>query len=161
MVHCSLDWAVKDSALYNEAFVGQAKFIARCKHCLSEYHGSENCPEFSQPLLNTTAYVVHDSFLNVKPAVLPSANEVCRKFNNNRCTHAACKYKHTCLKCGYPHPAVFCGNQRGNRFRDRSPQSDRRNHQPGRPAVPHLLQKTERTKLTVDIAIIFIFIVFN
>ena len=57
VARCSLDWAVEDSALYNKAFVGQVKFIARCKHCLSEYHGSENSPEFSQPLLNTTACI--------------------------------------------------------------------------------------------------------
>ena len=43
--------------------------------------------------------------------------------------------------------------QRGNRFRDRSPQSDRCNHQPGRPAVAAAPAKTDRTELTVDIAI--------
>lgn len=42
----SLDWAAEDSALYNEAFVGQAKIMAQCRHCLSENHQSEACPEF-------------------------------------------------------------------------------------------------------------------
>ena len=48
---------------------------------------------------------------------------------------------------------VIMQRARGNRFRDRSPQSDRRNHQPGRPAVAAAPAKTDRTELTVDIAI--------
>ena len=122
----SLDWAIEDSTLYNEAFVGQAKFIARCRNCLSEHHGSDSCPEFPQ---RPTAYVVRESFQPSVSVSLASGGEVCRKFNDNRCTYAACKYKHVCLKCGHPHPAVFCisGNQRGYQPRDRSPQGVRRN----------------------------------
>ena len=46
----SLDWAQEDSALYNEVFVGHAKAITRCHHCLSKLiHTSESCPEFQQP----------------------------------------------------------------------------------------------------------------
>ena len=37
----SLDWAKEDSSLYNEAFVGQAKAISRCRHCLSDFHPTE------------------------------------------------------------------------------------------------------------------------
>ena len=42
----SLDWAAEDPALYNEAFMGQAKIMAQCHHCLSENHQSEACQEF-------------------------------------------------------------------------------------------------------------------
>ena len=45
----SLDWAQEDSSLYNEAFVGQAKMIPRCRHCLSDIHPTEMCPELGQP----------------------------------------------------------------------------------------------------------------
>ena len=44
----SLDWSVEDPALYNEAFVGHAKLIPRCKHCLSEHHSAEACSLMAQ-----------------------------------------------------------------------------------------------------------------
>ncbi len=48
----SLDWAVSDTALYNEAFTGRAKLIRRCIYCLADSHESKDCafaPEESAP----------------------------------------------------------------------------------------------------------------
>ena len=42
--HHRLLWAVEDATLYNEVFVGHARIIHRCSHCLSEHHSSEACP---------------------------------------------------------------------------------------------------------------------
>lgn len=44
----SLDWAVVDAALYNEAFAGQGPSMPRCKFCLADTHASLEC--FHAPL---------------------------------------------------------------------------------------------------------------
>ena len=120
----SLDWALEDSALYNEAFVGQAKFIARCKYCLSENHATEACQEFnpSYPSYIQAPPFLQHSIPKVNRYSSAATTELCRKFNENRCNYPACKYRHVCFNCGYPHPAIFCGS----RGRDRSPPGDSR-----------------------------------
>ena len=39
-----LNWSVPNPRLYNEAFTGRAKAIARCSFCLQEDHSSQSCP---------------------------------------------------------------------------------------------------------------------
>ena len=41
----SLDWGQEDSSLYNEAFVGQARAVSHCGHCLSDLHTIGRCPD--------------------------------------------------------------------------------------------------------------------
>ena len=90
LVHHSPDWAQEDSVLYNEAFVGHARPIARCRHYLSEFHTAEACPELPQtPPPWPTQYALG--------LALPSSphlpyTEICRKFNENRCFSRRCKY---------------------------------------------------------------------
>ena len=110
----SLDWAKEDSSLYNEAFVGQAKAISRCRHCLSDFHPTEACPELTQFLppwfgpypqaLAPPTYMGH---------AIGNGSEICRKFNQGRCFMQRCKYMHTCSNCGHPHPATLCRNGPG------------------------------------------------
>ena len=124
LAHHSLDWAQEDSALYNEAFVGHARPIARCRHCLSEFHAAEACPELPQTPPWPPQYAVGPTQMLPPPWSYP---EICRKFNENRCYSRRCKYRHSCLNCGHPHPAVVCGNQPSSYgpprlTRDRSPQ---------------------------------------
>ena len=38
-------WAAEDATLYNEVFVGHARIVHRCVHCLSEHHISAVCPD--------------------------------------------------------------------------------------------------------------------
>ena len=39
-----LNWSVTDPRLYNEAFSGRARCIARCNYCLQDDHVSGACP---------------------------------------------------------------------------------------------------------------------
>ena len=91
----SLDWANENSALYNEAFVGQAKLIVRCHHCLSDNHKfvPNNVSEFATwPLWPPT----HPPPQAFRP-YMPQSAEVCRKFNEGRCSFPEyCKYGHSC-----------------------------------------------------------------
>ena len=123
----SLNWATEDLALYNEAFVGQAKIILRCGNCLSENHTTEVCPEF----VGIHAWPPHPwpnhGYHPYPPPPMPppptpqGPDEICLKFNDNICMYPACKRRHVCVKCGHPHPAVLCGStgSAGSRGRDR------------------------------------------
>lgn len=128
----SLDWSVEDPALYNEAFVGHAKLIPRCKHCLSEHHSAETCSLMAQfvspwgvatpPQFSPLQLQTFTPFQPIQGAN-PPQQEVCRKYNGDRCFMRRCRYLHICSICGYPHPAVFCpraGNRQG-RERERPP----------------------------------------
>ena len=70
----SLNWAIEDQLLYNEAFSGNAKPTLRCKQCLSEHHSTETCPDILRgwPLPNENP-----------PA--RAQQEVCRRYNQERC----------------------------------------------------------------------------
>lgn len=44
-----LNWSTPNVRLYNEAFTGRARTIPSYPHCLSEDHGSANCPHNPNP----------------------------------------------------------------------------------------------------------------
>ena len=128
----SLDWAQEDSALYNEAFVGHARAITRCRHCLSEFHTSESCPEFQQ---QWGPWPPEYAMSTVPPRFYPPGphQEACRKFNENRCFLRRCRYLHVCSICSQPHPASFCAEsptrmRLPHQTRDRSPRQQRQEH---------------------------------
>ena len=98
----SLNWAAEDQALYNEAFAGRAKPTSRCRICLSEHHGTDACPDSTRPLF---AHQEPDGQRQAPP------QEICRRFNENRCFVRLCKYRHACSTCGAPHPALSCGQR--------------------------------------------------
>ena len=137
----SLDWAREDASLYNEAFVGQAKAISRCRHCLSDNHTAEACPELVQSLPPWMGLYPYGAPPHPYTSV-QSANptqEICRKFNENRCFMRKCKYAHVCLNCGHPHPAALCGSTGGpprvwqTRGRERSPPPQYQGRRAGAP----------------------------
>ena len=102
----SFDWAMTDTALYNEAFSGRARALPRCKYCLAKTHRLSDChfglleeqpaatfPHMLTPPLNTQA-----------PADRSAAGVVklCGLFNQpsgNQCSFRWCRYAHICTKC--------------------------------------------------------------
>lgn len=91
LVKQDLNWSVTDLRLYNEAFTGQARPIARCNYCLQDDHAANQClhnphrpifewfpdptswagqPPFSPP-----------SFSRGHPA----SSEVCHRYNEGHC----------------------------------------------------------------------------
>ena len=115
-----LDWSMPNARLYNEAFTGHARTIPRCSFCLQEDHLAQACPR--NP--NRPWFGWYNN-----PSAVPSqqagqAQELCRRFNNEKCKQPAfnCRYAHRCAECGGPHSRLSCsrGGQRG-RARPRSP----------------------------------------
>jgi len=107
----SLDWSIEDPSLYNEAFVGHAKLIPKCRHCLSEHHTSEACALMTQFMVPWgLASPLQYQGQTFQPVQGPNTTlqEVCRKFNADRCFMRRCKFLHICSICSCPHPAVLC-----------------------------------------------------
>ena len=112
------DWAVIDSALYNEAFTGRALTIPHCRYCLSETHSSNDCvyaPSDEMPYAKVPPPLPSTSSTHVT-GDQPRASggvELCGLFNKadgNQCNYKFCRYAHICSKCRKgPHPASECG----------------------------------------------------
>lgn len=114
-----LNWSVTDPRLYNEAFTGRARAIARCAFCLQDDHSDAYCPRNpNRPLFgwlpSPTAWPIAAGWPTAQ-ALPPSAlglstksGEICRRFNEGRCKTARCKYQHACSLCHASHPLIEC-----------------------------------------------------
>ena len=123
----SLDWGEVDLTLYNETFVGRAKIVSRCNHCLSELHPSSEC--LYAPADPTQEGASWSSRALTKPSRQAGRPvPICLLYNDRRgdvCTFAPdCKYVHACCICQGRHPKSKCPrksdhHQKG--YRPRSP----------------------------------------
>ena len=103
----STEWGHIDFTLYNETFTGRAKAVARCCHCSSDLHSSQDCSYSSG---------VPKSGGSWTRPIRSQPSAVYQLFNGrtgNRCTFNPCKYNHTCSDCRGRHPVASC--RRGNR----------------------------------------------
>ena len=127
-----LNWSVTDLRLYNEAFTGRARSIARCGYCLQDDHISNQCPRnphgpifgwFPDPAVlaaHTPGAVTSQPSPN-----RGQPSEVCRRYNEGRCRYSRCRYRHQCSDCGGPHTWVSCppNTQAHPTLRSRSPRT--------------------------------------
>ena len=128
-----LNWSVPDPRLYNEAFTGRARPIARCSYCLQDDHLAQQCPRNPyRPMFgwfpDPSDWPNHAS--NAFPGPLQGARaasgEICRRFNEGRCRYSRCRFRHACSDCGASHPLVSCPkNPARSQQRSRSPQPAR------------------------------------
>ena len=128
----SLNWGVVDPALYNEAFTGRARAIARCSYCLSDTHAAHECPYAPQEVKPVEAKSWAEARTgrpsqrqSVQGQAGPRAPtvEICRLFNNpagNHCRFPLCRYAHLCVRCRSPHPLSECADRRRNSTRGHS-----------------------------------------
>ena len=87
------NWLVTDARLYNEAFTGRARPIARCSFCLQDDHSSSQCPRnpnrlvfgwFLDPTMWTGIPYAHPVQAPLCGQVPTPFREICRKFNDGR-----------------------------------------------------------------------------
>ena len=122
-----LNWSITDPRLYNEAFTGQARSIARCSYCLQDDHSAAQCPHnpnrpifgwFPDPSL-WPAQPMHASPPNPSCS---STSEICRRYNEGCCQFGRCRYHHQCSGCGGDHAWVSCPRSQARQVpRSRSP----------------------------------------
>ena len=88
--------------------------IARCLFCLQDDHTATHCPHnpnrpyfgwFPDPAA-WLAYLPPTHLQQTKPPV--QVQEICRRFNKDRCKHQKCKYRHVCSTCQGAHTAIDC-----------------------------------------------------
>ena len=124
-----LNWSIPDARLYNEAFTGRARSIARCVFCLQDEHRSDLCPRNpNRSWLGMFQDASMLGFPNFRPPpsgqpTLGMQREVCRRFNRGTCYSARCRYSHACSTCHAPHPVIDCprNHSRRNRWPNRQP----------------------------------------
>ena len=119
-----LNWSITDPHLYNEAFTGRARSIARCSYCLQDDHSAAQCPR--NPNRPIFGWFPDPSLWPAQPMGAgphtPTRSEICRRFNEGRCRFARCRYHHQCSGCGGDHAWVSCPRSQARQVpRSRSP----------------------------------------
>ena len=124
-----LNWSVTDPRLYNEAFTGRARAIARCSYCLQDDHTAPRCPK--NPNRPVFGWFPDPSGWPAQAGGPPPPSphygqrpspDICRRYNDGRCKQARCKYRHACHDCQGPHAWVDCPRNRARPGgRSRSP----------------------------------------
>ena len=119
-----LNWSVTDSRLYNEAFTGRARAIARCTFCLQDDHAAPQCPR--NPDRQWLSWFPASPMVPPPiPPVMPTqggpSQEICRRFNDGRCRQSRCRFLHLCKECHGPHPWLSCPRNTSAAGRVRSP----------------------------------------
>ena len=117
----NLDWGTIDTALYNEAFTGRAKTMARCRYCLADTHSSTDCPNAPAGAVPSTETANPDARsgrrgLGQQSRERTGSVDICRLFNapgGSRCRFSHCRYAHLCSRCRRPHSLAECGERRG------------------------------------------------
>ena len=88
-VNLHTSWSTIDTTLWNLALAGKAR-AARCNHCFSLSHASNQC-EWAPDILP------HDSNYQQSPSL--KYQPVCKAWNTDikpGCSYANCAYKHIC-----------------------------------------------------------------
>ena len=134
-------WSRINPSMYAVHFTGKALAATpRCELCASVFHTSKDCPFSTKTEMEKTLEAVLSACTNragssVTPANLGSTdrecNEVCRKWNDERCNYQWCRYRHVCLSCGGAHPVKHCPSDR----KRANPGPTSQGQQPKRPRV--------------------------
>lgn len=105
-------WSRINPSLYAVNFTGKAQGIPRCSTCASIDHVVRDCPYSAKTDLERTLEAVLAA-CSTRPrasgeiATNPS-QEICRRWNEMRCSYQSCRYRHACLGCGGDHPLKQC-----------------------------------------------------
>ena len=115
-----LNWSITDPRLYNEAFTGRARAIARCPFCLQDDHTAPYCPKNpdrqwfgwfpnssspwqpTSPWQPATPWQPQLSAAVLSPLQSSSGQEICRRFNDGRCKQGKYHFLHLCKKNATP-----------------------------------------------------------
>jgi hypothetical protein len=114
-------WSRINPSMYAVSFTGKAQASPRCELCASVFHLSRDCPFSTKTEMEKTLEAVLSACSNraggsgapANPgSVVRESNEVCRKWNEERCNYQWCRYRHVCLECGGVHPVKHCPSER-------------------------------------------------
>ena len=111
-------WSKINPSLYSICFAGAARNNKRCELCLSLTHESRDCALSGEGEQEVGARLsaIESAVLSLTaarpatntPLPTPQRREICRSWNENRCTYPRCRFRHACRVCFGPRPAVEC-----------------------------------------------------
>ncbi len=106
-------WGGVNSLLYTICFTGKARKSVRCDHCLSAGHKTGECDVLGEEEGDVSGRVkaVESAVLALPQAGASRGggrSNLCRLYNERRCTFQNCKYRHACKWCGGAHPGSDC-----------------------------------------------------
>eukprot|EP00731_Ephydatia_muelleri_P006555 Em0003g803a len=100
-------WSRINPSMYAVHFTGKAQASTpRCELCASVFHLAKDCPFSTKTEMEKTLEAVLSactsraggSVTPVNPGSTDrESNEVCRKWNDERCNYQWCRYRHVCL----------------------------------------------------------------
>ena len=106
-------WSRINPSLYSVCFTGKAQGIPRCSKCASIDHMVRDCSFSAKSDLERTLEVVFAACTAKSNPGTPGesagnhSQEICRRWNDMRCTFANCRYRHTCQGCGGNHHKLY------------------------------------------------------
>ena len=112
-------WSKINPSLYSICFSGAARVSKRCELCLSTTHEARECAlagggdhDVGSRLAAIESAVLTFASVGSRagqpPTARPFKREICRNWNENRCTYTKCRYRHACRVCFGPRPAIEC-----------------------------------------------------
>ena len=112
-------WSRINPSLYSICFAGAARTSTRCDLCLSLTHETRDCALSGGGEREVGARIsaIESAVLSLsasRPATIPSYSgpvqrrEICRNWNQNRCSYVRCRFRHVCRVCQGPRPAIDC-----------------------------------------------------
>lgn len=117
-----LRWSRLNPTLYSLCFAGKAKRSVLCAHCLSDSHGSAQCPDNLFPWQGM--FGPPQGVGPVQSAMFGAGGasrtrqtlQTCHLYNAKdgpRCTYSQCKFAHRCAVCKGPHARYYCRQKAG------------------------------------------------
>ena len=112
-------WSAINSTIYTLCFAGAARTATRCELCFATTHFSKECAQQGDPDpgVRERLRAIEKAVISMTPktdAPAKSGNpqmmfgEVCRLWNNNRCTFRRCRHSNVCSGCSGQHPFSSC-----------------------------------------------------
>ena len=122
-------WSAINPTIYTLCFAGSARTATRCDLCFATTHATKECAQQGDPdpgvrerLRAIEKVVLSLAPEGRKPSPPPPprggrqdrpSGEVCRLFNDNRCTYPWCRHAHVCSGCGGAHMVLACPRRLG------------------------------------------------
>ena len=108
-----VEWSKINPSIFTVCFTSKAKKGQRCKLCLSSSHSSRECTwAEGEGDLQSRLVALESARVMARPGssrTVPSGydwTDICKLFNEGRCTYSTCKFHHACIVCGGEHPAI-------------------------------------------------------
>ena len=122
-----VEWLKINPSIFTVCFTSKAKRGQRCELCLSSSHSSRECTwAEGEGDLQSRLVALESARVMARlesSRTVPSGYEwtdICKLFNEGRCTYSTYKFRHAYIVCGGEYPAIVNPNC-GQKIRSSAP----------------------------------------